>query len=588
MKNIVLVLLVLVCIFATAESKKYTVNFRGLVSDICTDAPASGCPDPSTPPTPDCPDCPTVCVCPNNPSPIPGSSASSSRAPGSSASSSSAPGTSTIPGSSASSSSAPGTSPAPGVPSNCPAIPSPTPCPVVPTTCPTLPSQTTCPTCPTVCSPSVSPSPISNPCEVATTAIKVGLLFSESGYNSEADRLGLYGALFAIQQINSAGGLNLNSRVYSIEPVVVDPGTLPGSAWDAADSVIRQCGTTLFGVSSSSARRDIRTLVENRGALLIQGDSWEGAEISNNIVHTGSNIAQLVKPAVDYAVSQGRTIFYLLGSDDVESRTINFFLKAYLPTIGATVVGEDYVRLGITESTDDFVYPAMGDRMRNAARDAVCAAGTNCFMFINSMSGLAALRVYILATGARSLNGLKYSTLFLRAAEHELLKVAQQTNNTNIKNHFIAASYLDGAGSIDLTWKNDMKAFLTSVGGYPANTPLSALAVSSYYAVRLWAVAATAAGTSLPAVVKDAILTSTFTGPVGQWGFDAEKGISGKRALVGLTVQDAPSSIVVNPVHSLGNVLGNLYPAPPTQSQYQAFLTETFTNYGGQWELQPY
>jgi urea transport system substrate-binding protein len=73
---------------------------------------------------------------------------------------------------------------------------------------------------------------------------------------------------------------------------------------------------------------------------------YEGLEASPNIFYTGATTNQQIVPAVEYLIAQGKTRFFLLGSDYVFPRTSNQIIQAQIAASpSVTVVAEEYTPL---------------------------------------------------------------------------------------------------------------------------------------------------------------------------------------------------------------------------------------------------
>lgn len=176
--------------------------------------------------------------------------------------------------------------------------------------------------------------------------IKVGILHSLSGTMSISETTVRDSTLMAIEEINAAGGVN----GMQIEPIVEDGASdWPTFAEKARKLLLEDGVSVIFGGWTSASRKAMLPVVEENNGLLFYPVQYEGLEMSPNIVYTGATTNQQIVPAVEYLLEQGKTKFFLLGSDYVFPRTSNTIIRAQLDAAGAEVVGEEYLPLGGTE-----------------------------------------------------------------------------------------------------------------------------------------------------------------------------------------------------------------------------------------------
>ena len=186
------------------------------------------------------------------------------------------------------------------------------------------------------------------PAAAQDDVIKVGLLHSLSGTMSISETTVRDAELMAIDEINAAGGVMGKQLV----PVVEDGASdWPTFAEKARKLLQEDQVAVIFGCWTSASRKAVLPVVEENNGLLFYPVQYEGLEQSPNIVYTGATTNQQIVPAVDYLLGEGKTRFYLLGSDYVFPRTSNTIIKAQLEAAGAETVGEEYLPLGGTDFT---------------------------------------------------------------------------------------------------------------------------------------------------------------------------------------------------------------------------------------------
>jgi ABC-type branched-subunit amino acid transport system substrate-binding protein len=179
--------------------------------------------------------------------------------------------------------------------------------------------------------------------------VRVGILHSRSGTMAISEAPLVEAELMAIAEINHKGGI----LGQLIKPVIKDGESNPAKFERKARKLI-ELGqvSTLFGCWSSICRKAVLPVLEEFNALLWYPVKYEGLECSKNIFYIGSVPNQQIEPAITWLLSNKRQQFYLLGSDEVFSRTANKIVKAQLKHQGGTIVGEKYVPLGTKNFTD--------------------------------------------------------------------------------------------------------------------------------------------------------------------------------------------------------------------------------------------
>jgi urea transport system substrate-binding protein len=165
----------------------------------------------------------------------------------------------------------------------------------------------------------------------ADETVKVGILHSLSGTMAISETSLRDVLLFAFDQINSAGGINVGGKTYKIEPDVVDGASnWPLFAEKAKQLLEEDKVAVTFGCWTSVSRKSVLPVFEKDNGLLFYPVQYEGEEQSNNIFYTAEAVNQQAIPAVDYLLAQGKKKFYLIGTDYVYPQTTNLILYKYL------------------------------------------------------------------------------------------------------------------------------------------------------------------------------------------------------------------------------------------------------------------
>ncbi len=173
--------------------------------------------------------------------------------------------------------------------------------------------------------------------------IRVGILQSLSGTMALSESHLVNAALLAIDEINQAGGI-LGRPVRAL---VEDGASDPEVFASKAQKLVQVDGVgSIFGCWTSSSRKAVLPVVEQKNALLWYPLQYEGLEKSKHIIYTGSCLNQQIEPAVRWALRQHKANCYLIGSDYVFPRTANRLIRALVESGGGQVLGECYQPLG--------------------------------------------------------------------------------------------------------------------------------------------------------------------------------------------------------------------------------------------------
>ncbi|TQM90090.1 transporter substrate-binding domain-containing protein [Roseinatronobacter monicus] len=169
---------------------------------------------------------------------------------------------------------------------------------------------------------------------------KLGVLFSETGVTSVIEKSQRNGALLAIGEINSKGGVGGRP----LEPVIYDPRSIPEEYGRLAEKLISEDGVRLLiGCYMSSARKEVLPVIERRNALFFYPTLYEGFEYSPNVIYGGACPNQNSVPLASYLLENYGTRFYFVGSDYIYPRESNRVMRNILRQGGGEVIGEHYL-----------------------------------------------------------------------------------------------------------------------------------------------------------------------------------------------------------------------------------------------------
>ncbi len=312
--------------------------------------------------------------------------------------------------------------------------------------------------------------------------IKVGLLHSLSGTMSISETTVRDSELMAIDEINAAGGV----MGKMLEPIVEDGASdWPTFAEKARKLLQEDQVAVIFGCWTSASRKAVLPVVEENNGLLFYPVQYEGLEESPNIVYTGATTNQQIVPAVQYLLDQGKTSFYLLGSDYVFPRTSNTIIRAQLADAGLEPVGEEYLPLGGTDFTSILL------NIAQAQPDVI-------FNTLNGDSNVAFFKQFTDA----GYDATSLPVLSVSIAEEEVTGIGVD----NIVGQLTAWNYYETVDTPENT------AFVAAFkAAYGENRVTSDPMEAGYFGVHLWAQAVELAGSTDVDAVRDAIKTGTIS-----------------------------------------------------------------------------
>jgi urea transport system substrate-binding protein len=347
--------------------------------------------------------------------------------------------------------------------------------------------------------------------------IKVGILHSLSGTMSISETSVVDAELLAIEQINAAGGI-LGRQ---IEPVVEDGSSDWPTFAEKATKLIDFDGVaTIFGCWTSASRKAVLPVFESLNHMLWYPVQYEGQECSKNIFYTGATPNQQIEPSVEWLFENKGSEFFLVGSDYVFPRTANTIIKTQLNTLGATVVGEEYIRLGSTEV--------------ESIISRIQAALPNGGIIYNSLNGDSNVAFFRQLREA-DLGPEDYPVMSVSIAEEEVQVIGPEF----LVGHYAAWNYFM---SVDTPANRDfVQAFRAKYGQTRVTTdPMEA----AYIMVNLWSQAVETAGTAddLDAV-RQAAYGQTFEAPEGRVIMNTNHHLS-KFVRVGQVQEDGQFEVV--------------------------------------------
>ena len=316
--------------------------------------------------------------------------------------------------------------------------------------------------------------------------IKVGILHSLSGTMAISETAVRDAELLAIEEINAAGGV----MGKQLEVIVEDGASdWPTFAEKARKLLQNDEVAVVFGGWTSASRKAMLPVFEANNGLLFYPVQYEGLETSPNIFYTGATTNQQIVPAVEYLLEEGKTKFYLLGSDYVFPRTSNLIINKQLAAAGIEAVGEEYTPLGHTE------YSTVIAKIKAADPDVV-------FNTLNGDSNVA----FFKQLKDAGITPEELPTVSVSVAEEEITGIGPE----NITGHLVAWNYFQTTE----TPENEkfVAAFKAKYGDQRVtDDPIEA----GYFGVYLWSKAVEKAGSTDVAAVKEAAKGIQFAAPGG-------------------------------------------------------------------------
>lgn len=173
----------------------------------------------------------------------------------------------------------------------------------------------------------------------AQPSIKVGLIYSKTGFRAVREQATLEATLMAIQEINQAGGLLGRTLV----PIIKDAKSSWKITQDLLDDlIVKEKVDVIFGCWNQGNESLVKDQLDKYNHLLITPYQYTGFIHSPNIVYVGTSASQQVVPTVYYFFKEAGPRFFLVGSNAPFSRIINTMVKDQVKAIGGLVVGERY------------------------------------------------------------------------------------------------------------------------------------------------------------------------------------------------------------------------------------------------------
>ena len=324
--------------------------------------------------------------------------------------------------------------------------------------------------------------------------IRVGVLFSDNDAVSPSETAHLKGTLFAIQEINDAGGLDGREIV----PIQYDPYASAGHYRVLAERlIIKDNVNVIFGCFMSHTRKAVIPVIEKWNRLLFYPTLYEGFEHSNNVIYTGPAPNQNSVQLAEFMTSNFGARVYIVGSDYIFPYESNRIMTDLIQQrTDSAKVGERYVPLDATEK--DFV-------------DIIAEIKVERPDFIFSTVVGNATRHLYHAYAQAGLNPKEMPIGSLSTSEAEIAQMGGEV----AAGHFTSAPYFQSINT--QTNRRCLDKFRNRFGGeiQPNQTWEAA-----YFQVHLFANAFRQTGTDVIDALMPALLGSEYDAPQGRVRID--------------------------------------------------------------------
>jgi urea transport system substrate-binding protein len=377
--------------------------------------------------------------------------------------------------------------------------------------------------------------------------IKVGILHSSSGVMSTNETPLILSTLFAIEEINSKGGIN--SQL--IEPIIFDGASDPETFQKGANELIDKGVNVIFGCWTSASRKSIIPILEKRNCILFYPIQFEGLEDSPNVIYLGTTPNQQLLPATKWAIDNYGKKIYVIGSDYIYPKASLKILEDFFSQNEAILIGSQLIAL------NDF-------KIEEIIRDI---SQKKPDIIINLLNGSVNEKFFTLLKYQK---GLEHSAILSFSVTEDNI----QTWNVELPNHYLCWSYFQNLkDSVNNNFLINIRKLLNS--NIIINDPMEI----AYAGVNLWASSVKQLQTN-----QTSVLLNFFKGQ----GFLAPEGI--------VTVSSNNHlfrNIILAKVYSKKKpeiIWESNQPIPPEpflnyrdKKQWQDLLIEWYSNWGGKW-----
>jgi urea transport system substrate-binding protein len=381
--------------------------------------------------------------------------------------------------------------------------------------------------------------------------LRVGVLHSLTGTMASSESSLVDAILLAIARVNAAGGV----LGRPVEAIVRDGRSQADTFVEEARRLLDDDGVpVVFGCWTSTSRRAVRPLFDQRMRPLFYSVQYEGIEASPAIIYLGAAPNQQLIPAVRWAFAfLSRKSFFLVGSDYVFPRVATEILKDQLKILGATVAGEAFLPLGSVD-----VAPIVQQIKRSGAT-----------MILNTING---------DTNVAFIRELRAAGI--TSEQMPLLSFSlDQTGYTELDPSLVAGDYLawNYFEAFDSPENRDfLRAFHDRFGPRPVTDPMA----TSYSAVLLWAEAVKRAGSLDMTAIRSVLDKVVVSTPLGELRVTPSNDHAVKTIAIGQIGRDGKVQVVWSAPKP---VEATPYPDTRSHEDWEKLLVKLHAEWGGKW-----
>jgi urea transport system substrate-binding protein len=381
--------------------------------------------------------------------------------------------------------------------------------------------------------------------------VKVGVLHSLSGTMANSETVVVSAVLFALDEVNQAGGV----LGRPVQAVVADGRSdWPTFAREAERLISEEKVCTVFGCWTSASRKTVKKVFEDHDHLLIYPVQYEGLETSPCIVYLGAAPNQQILPAVQWAVTTlHKKRFFLVGSDYVFPRAAHAIIKDELQRAGVQVVGEEYIPLGSQK------VEAVVSALARAKPD----------MILNTING-DSNTAFFRALRVAGIKPADIPTMSFSVGEQEL----RSLNPADSEGDYAAWTYFQSVATPENA--DFVRRFQTKYPRQSITDPME----TAYIGVKLWAGAVNQAQSLDPKSIRRALLNQRLNGPGGEVRIDPDSQHCFRTPRIGQIQADGQFKIVWTAPEP---VRPEPYPNTRTAEAWRGVLQDLYTGWGNRW-----
>jgi urea transport system substrate-binding protein len=382
--------------------------------------------------------------------------------------------------------------------------------------------------------------------------ILIGVLHSRTGTMAISERPVVDAALLAVEEINAQGGL-LGRPVQVVQP---DGESDEAVFARQAEKLIQEDHVcAIFGCWTSASRKAVVPVVERNDHLLFYPVQYEGMEQSPNVVYLGPVPNQQILPALRWMVGfEGKKRWFLVGSDYVFPVTANAVIHDEAKERGCTILGEEYLHLGSTDTTG--VVKKIAETKPDLIVNTINGDTNVAFFRSLRQTGIASKQI---------------PTLSFSISVQELNVLGAR----NISGDYLAATYFQ---TLD---NPNNQEFVRRFGNrYGTERVISDPMETAYVGIHLWAKAVRLANTDDTRVIRKTIKGLEIDTPQGALRIDPASSHTTQIARIGRIDETGQiRQVYLSPEP----ILPEPFPASRTREQWTKFVEELHQRWGGHW-----